>query len=97
MRYGVRSTGRVPGCNGNVASAILQQPNSSADNDKTGRYFAHRVITSETCSGEEVVSANVFSRAGSSAARATASLSLLSGDTATALIRYSRVPITLGC
>ena len=47
----------MPGCNGNVASAILQQPNSSGDNETTKRLsgIAHRFITSETCSGEKVV------------------------------------------
>ena len=41
------------------------------------------------------MSANAFSRAGSSAARAAASSSLFLGDAATALIRNSRVSVTL--
>ena len=93
--YGARSTERVTGCNGNEASAILQQPNSSADNENTKRYYAHRFINSKTCSGEKVVSANALARAGSSAFRAAASSSSFSGDAATALIRNSGLSVTL--
>ena len=52
-------------------------------------------MTSETRSGEKVVSANALARAGSNHSHATANPSLFLGDTATALIRNSDVSVTL--
>ena len=57
--------------------------------------MAHRSTTSETCSGEKVVSANALARVGSNASRATAGSSLFLGDAATALIRNWGVSVTL--
>ena len=44
-RYGARSTGRVSGDKGKVASALVQRPSVDMDNKKTGRYFAHKLRT----------------------------------------------------
>ena len=85
-RYGGRSTGRVPSGTGNVASAIVQRPNSDIDREKTGRYLAHKSRTASFCSTVNVELANALDRGPSRSDLARRTSSSETGVFATALI-----------
>ena len=65
-RYGARSTGRVSGCKGNVASALVQRPSSDIDKAKTGRYRTHKSRTDAFWSVVSLVLVNALDKGPSS-------------------------------